>query len=388
MTNYDAVIIGAGFAGSTAARVLADAGKKVLVLEKRAHIGGNAYDRMDDNNVREHVYGPHIFHTGSEAAVAFLSRFTDWYPYKHKVLGYVEGKLVPIPFNLTSIELLFEAEKAEHLKKILVESYGMEKKVPILELRKSEDEEVRRLAEYIFEHVFKHYTMKQWGYSAEEIDPAVTARVPVHISYDDCYFQDSFQNMPKEGYTALFEKMLAHPNIEVRLNTEGMDHIEADPEHGQIRLDGEVFNGTVIYTGIVDELCGYCKGDLSYRSLEFELRTEAGDYQPVGTVNYPTPASQHAYTRISEYKKLMETAPVEKTTIAVEYPYVYDRLGKKGNVPYYPVFTEESKGRYQGYVDLLKGIPNLVLLGRLAEYRYYNMDAVVAHAIDVAEKLI
>ncbi|MCR5228512.1 MAG: UDP-galactopyranose mutase [Solobacterium sp.] len=386
--DYDAVIAGAGFAGAVSARKLAEAGKKVLILEKRNHIGGNAYDYCDENHVLRHEYGPHIFHTNSEKAVAFLSRFTDWFDYEHRVLGWIEGRLVPIPFNLTSIEMLFEKEKADHLKSVLISAYGMGKKVPILELRKNPDPEINELAEYIFEHVFKYYTMKQWGYTAEEIDPAVTARVPVLVSYDDRYFQDSFQKMPKDGYTAIFEKMLDHPNITVRLNTDAADHITVDTENKKVLADGEPYDGIVIYTGLADHLLKYCLGDLSYRSLEFDVQSHDGDYQPATTVNYPTSAEIHPYTRISEYKKMMFNPPAERTTVAVEYPYVYNRTGEKGNVPYYPVFTEESKGRYQAYTDLLKGISNLYLLGRLAEYRYYNMDAIVERALEFTDEIL
>lgn len=384
----DAIIVGAGYAGAVSARVFAEAGKHVLVLEKRPHVGGNAYDYMDENGVRRHEYGPHLFHTNSKRVVDYLSRFTDWYPYEQRVLGEVEEKLVPIPFNLKSIELCFPKEKADHLKQALINAYGMEKKVPILELRKNKDPEVNELAEYIFEHVFKYYTMKQWGYSADQIDPAVTARVPVHISYDDRYFQDSFQQMPKEGYTRMFERMLDHPNIEVRLNTDANALLKPDPKQGVITFSGEPYSGIVIYTGIIDSLLNYQLGELSYRSLWFDNETRQGDFQPVATVNYPTPASTHPYTRITEYKRMMEHPPVDRTTIAVEYPFAYARNAEKGNVPYYPVFTEESKARYQSYADLIKPIPNLYLLGRLAEYRYYNMDACVEAALDFCAALL
>ncbi len=385
--DCDVLIIGAGFAGAVSARKLAEAGKHVVILERRPHIAGNAYDWMDENGVMRHEYGPHIFHTSSDKAVTFLSRFTGWYAYEHRVLGWIEGQLVPIPFNLTSIERLFEKERADHLKEVLISAYGMEKKVPILELRKNPDPEIQELAEYIFEHVFKYYTMKQWGYTAEEIDPAVTGRVPVLVSYDDRYFQDSFQKMPEQGFTALFEAMLDHPNIEVRLNCEAMDHLQVDTEQNRILVDGKPFAGEVIYTGLADHLLGYRNGDLPYRSLEFEIESKEGQIQPVTTVNYPTPAEVHPYTRITEYKNMQKNPPEDKTTLAVEYPYAYSRTGRKGNVPYYPVFTDESKARYASYVEQLKGIPNLHLLGRLAEYKYYNMDAITDAALAMADKL-
>ena len=384
----DAVIIGAGFAGAVTARVLAEHGKSVLLIEKRNHIGGNAYDWLDDNAVMRHEYGPHIFHTNSSRAVEFLSRFTGWYDYEHRGLGYVQGRLVPIPFNFRSIDMLFEKEKAEHLKSVLTEAYGEDHKVPILELRKNKDPEIRELAEYIFEHVFKYYTMKQWGYTAEEIDPAVTGRVPVITGYEDRYFQDSFQKMPDQGYTAMFEKMLDHENIEIALNTEAMDRLSVDPEKKEVWLDGSLYQGIVVYTGLVDQLLNYRCGDLPYRSLEFTVRTEKGRFQPVTTVNYPTRADMHPYTRITEYKNMQKNPPKEKTTIAVEYPFAYDRNGKNGRVPYYPVFTDESREKYQAYVDLLAGIDNVYLLGRLAQYRYYNMDAITEAALAFCDQLL
>ena len=384
----DVVIVGAGFAGAVTARVLADAGKRVLILEKRSHIGGNAYDYPDENGVMRHEYGPHIFHTNSARAVEFLSRFTDWYDYEHRVLGWIEGKLVPIPFNLTSVEQLFEPEEADHLKRTLIDAYGKGQKVPILQLRKNSDPEIQKLAEYIFEHVFKYYTMKQWGYTAEEIDPAVTGRVPVLISHDDRYFQDSFQKMPKEGYTALFKNMLDHPGIEVRLNTEAMDHIHADTQAKTISFDGEPFSGAVVFTGLADELLDYQFGHLPYRSLEFDVRSIEGTYQPATTVNYPTPASIHPYTRITEYKNMQYDPPADRSTIAVEYPFAYSKTAEKGNVPYYPVFTDDSKQMYAKCAEALKQIPNLYLLGRLAEYKYYNMDAITDAALSFADELI
>lgn len=384
---YDAIIVGAGLAGATSARKLAEKGKNVLILEQRNHIGGNAYDYEDENGVMRHEYGPHIFHTNSTKAVEFLSEFTDWHPYEHRVLGYVQGKLVPIPFNLKSIELCFPSEKATRLKNALIRAYGMGSKVPILELRKHPDAEVKELAEFIFENVFKYYTMKQWGYTAEEIDPAVTARVPVLVSYDDRYFQDSFQQMPKNGYTRIFSEMLNHPNIEVRLGIDATTLLKPNVQEGKIYFERQEYSGIVIYTGILDALFDYCLGELPYRSLHFDVESKEGTFEPVATVNYPDSAEFHPYTRITEYKHFMEKTPSDKTTIAIEYPYAYDRHGEKGNIPYYPIFTEDSKQKYQAYKELSDKIPNLIPLGRLAEYRYYNMDAIVEHALEVVSEL-
>ena len=385
---YDTIIVGAGFAGATMAERFAnDSNNKVLLIEKRNHIGGNMYDYIDENKVNRHEYGPHIFHTSNNEVYSYLSNFTKWYDYKHTVKGLVDGKIIPIPFNLTSIEKCFDNDKANRLKQLLIEEYGMETKVPILTLRANENKEIKELAEYIFENVFKHYTMKQWGLQATEIDPAVTARVPVAITYDDGYFGDKYQCMPKDGYTAMFEKMLSNKNVDVLLNTEAKDLIKIDLENNCIMYNNELFNGNLIFTGAVDDFLDYPLGVLPYRSLNFIIETHEGTYQEKTTINYPTAESVHGYTRITEYKNMMENPPL-KTTIAIEYPMAYDKDAKVGNVPYYPIFNEESNNKYLQTKNLLNNISNIYLLGRLAEYKYYNMDAIVARSIELYKEII
>ena len=381
----EVIVIGAGFAGSVAAERLANGdGKHVLLLEKRGHIGGNMYDYIDENGVRRHEYGPHIFHTNNKEVVDYLSQFTDWYSYQHCVLGHINGVVAPVPFNLTTIERSFDKEKADRLKELLINEYGMEKKVPILTLRANANPEINELAEYIYEHVFKYCTMKQWGQTPEEIDPAVTGRVPVHISYDARYFQDTYQQMPSDGYTALFEKMLSSDNIEIRLNTDARDVLKVDTENKKIYFEGEEFTGSVIFTGAIDELLDYPLGELPYRSLEFDVQSHPHTFQQAATENYPTPAEQNAFTRITEYKLFMpKDQQPEATTIAVEYPMTYHHDAEKGNIPYYPIAKEECRKQYEAYCDLIKDIPNLHLLGRLAEYQYYNMDALIAKALQM-----
>jgi UDP-galactopyranose mutase len=385
--KYDVIVVGSGYAGSVTAHKFAQDGKKVLIIERRDHIGGNMYDYIDENGVNYHKYGPHIFHTNSDIVVEFLSQFTEWYPYEHRVLGKINNQFVPIPFNLKSIEMLFEEDKAERLKKILIDTYGMETKVPILELRKNDDDEIKELAEFIYEKVFLYYTMKQWDLSPEEIDPAVTGRVPVHISYDDRYFQDKFQNMPKDGYTKIFERMLNHENIDILLNTDRKDLVTIDLENKQILYKGEVFDGKLVYTGAIDELFDYHLGKLPYRSLDFVIETHDDYFQGSGTVNYNTPKEEDAFTRITEYKHMMNNPKLEKTTIAVEYSYPYDIDAEKGNIPYYPIFTDEIKNRYDEYVKLTKEFNNLHLIGRLAQFRYYNMDGIVEAALKEYENI-
>lgn len=380
MNKYDVIIVGAGYAGSVMAERYANDNKKVLVIDKRSHIGGNMYDYVDDNGVLVHQYGPHLFHCRDFHVLDYLRQFSDWYDYEHKVKGYVDGKIVPIPFNLTSIEMLFPEDEANSLKNALITEYGMEEKVPILMLRKSENEQIRELAEYIYEKVFKYYTMKQWDFTPEQIDPKVTERVPVFISYDDRYFQDEYQFLPTNGYTKIFEKMLDHPNITVILNTKAENVLNIDFENKVIKYQGQPFTGMFIYTGQLDELMNYRYGKIAYRSLYFDLQTHDGIYQETATVNYPTPKEEHAFTRITEFKHLMQEKPA-KTTIAVEYPFPYEETAEKGNIPYYPVFTDDNMAIYRRYVADVQDFDNFVLLGRLAEFRYYNMDSVVAAAL-------
>jgi len=381
--KYDCLVAGSGFAGAVAAREFAERGnKKVLLVEKRSHIGGNSYDELDEAGILIHKYGPHIFHTNQERAYAYLSRFTEWRGYQHEVAGNVYGKLIPVPFNLNSLHMVYDSEKADRLEKILVETYGMEKKVTILELRKNENPEVAELADYVYKNVFLYYTQKQWGLSPDQIDPAVTARVPVFISRDNRYFQDAYQGIPLNGYTPLFEKMLDHPNIDVALNTDVKDVLTFDGD--SLLLSGMPFAGTVIYSGAADELFDYKFGQLPYRTLDFLFETYDMEwFQKFGTVNYTV---DQDYTRITEFKYLTGQINRNKTTIMKEYPRSY--TGAAGEIPYYSINNPANDGLYGKYRQLTERFHDFHLLGRLAEYKYYNMDAIVLRALQLADSLI
>ena len=384
--KFDVLAVGAGYAGTVAARALADQGKRVLVLERRDHIGGNAYDRPDQAGVLIHQYGPHIFHTNDKQVFDWLSRFTRWRDYQHRVVANIPdgrgGRITyPVPFNLTSLETAFGPEEGRRLGDKLTAAYGAEKKVTILELRQNQDPSIAALADYVYEHVFVHYTMKQWGQRPEDIDPNTTARVPVFLSRDDRYFQDTYQGMPLEGYTPMFERMLDHPSITVELGTDALGRL--DLSGNTLKVDGAPFDGQVIYTGQADELFGFRFGPLPYRTLDFAFETlEQDDFQGYGTVNYTV---DEDFTRITEFKHLTGQAAPGVTTIVKEYSKAY--TGERGEIPYYAIINPENNALYAKYRAEADRFSNLHLLGRLAEYKYYNMDAIAGKALELAEKL-
>lgn len=388
MSQFDCLVIGAGLAGAVTARELAErGGKRVLLCERRGHVGGNAYDCPDEAGVLIHRYGPHIFHTNNARVFEYLSRFTAWREYQHRVIADIpdgEGRMrYPVPFNLTSLETAFGPGEGKRLGDKLMAQYGTEKKVTILELRQNPDPEIAALADYVYEHVFVHYTMKQWGQSPEEIDPNTTARVPVFLSRDDRYFQDAYQGMPLEGYTPMFERMLDHPNITLRLNTDAAQVLELG-EDGGVKLEGQPFTGPVIYTGAADELYGCRFGRLPYRTLDFAFETHPVDFwQTHGTVNYTV---DEPYTRITEFKHLTGQVLPGVTTIMKEHSRSY--TGAEGETPYYAIINPENNALYAKYKALAGRCPNLHLLGRLAEYQYYNMDAIAARALELSDTLL
>ncbi len=359
---FDYLVVGAGYAGSVLAERLASQDdRKVLVVDKRPHIAGNAYDHYDDAGILVHKYGPHIFHCNAPEIHAYLSQFTAWRPYQHRVLASVDGQLVPIPINLDTVNKLY----GMNLTAFQMEEFLASVAEPRERILTSEDVVVSKVGKDLYKKFFRGYTRKQWGLDPSELDAAVTARIPTRTNRDDRYFTDTYQTMPLHGYTRMFEKMLAHPNIKVMLNT---DYREIEPF---------IPYREMIYTGPVDAFFDYRYGKLPYRSLEFKFEThDTPVYQQTGTINYP---NDEAYTRITEFKYLTgQEHP--KTSIVYEYP-------RAEGDPYYPVPRPENNERYKQYQALAEQTPNVHFVGRLATYKYYNMDQVVAQALTLYNRL-
>ena len=377
---FDIVIVGAGLAGSVLAERLAKSGKKVLVIERRKHIAGNCYDEVDSSGILIHKYGPHLFHTDDANIWAYLSQFTEWTLYHHRVKAVIDGKPVPLPFNLNTLHEVFPSSLADKLEAALLRSFEYGKRVPILELKNSADADLQFLADYVYEKVFLHYTEKQWGLPPDKISEAVTARVPILIGRDDGYFSDHFQAVPKFGYAKLVANMLDHKNIKLLLNTDSKEVMELSGEY--LRLFRKRFKGRLIYTGQLDELFDKKFGQLPYRSLDMKFETvEAEKFQAAPVINYP---NAYDFTRITEFKQIHPTHST-RTTILKEYPQAYV-AGM--NEPYYPLFTDEARAAYEKYSAELAAFKNVTAVGRLAEYRYYDMDDVIKRALEVAAALV
>jgi UDP-galactopyranose mutase len=353
---YDWLIVGAGFAGSVLAeRLASERNERVLVIDRRNHIGGNAYDRYDDQGLLIHQYGPHIFHTNSQQIFDHLSRFTEWRFYEHRVLAEVDGIQVPIPINLDTVNKLYNL----NLTSEELQDWFAKRAEPVETIRTSEDVVVSVVGRELYEKFFRGYTRKQWGLDPSELDKSVTARVPTRTNRDDRYFGDAFQFMPKHGYTRLFESMLRHPNIHVMTQTDYADVRHVIPHR------------RVIYTGPIDEYFDFRFGKLPYRSLRFEHVTlDKAWHQPVGVVNYP---QTHAYTRVTEYKHLTGQEHA-RTALTYEYP------SAEGD-PYYPIPKAENQELFKKYECLALATPDVWFVGRLATYRYYNMDQIVGQAL-------
>lgn len=391
ISDFDTVVVGSGFAGSVCARELAERGnKKVLILEKRPHIGGNMYDEFDEFGVLVHRYGPHIFHSNDKRAYDYICRFVEMSNYQHEVLANVHGTYMPVPFNKNSMKLAFGEEKAARLTQKLIDKFGDERKVTITELRAQDDPELAEIADYVYNNVFLYYTQKQWGLTPDEVDPSVVARVPVFISTDNRYFQDKYQGMPQPSYTACFENMLDHENITICLNTDAASMLELDFDGSgedalvsSIKLKDEEVKGDIIYTGPLDELFIAKFGRLPYRTLDFVYETyDEEKVLPCATVNYTV---SEDYTRITEFKQL--TGQVCKnTTIMKEYSKAY--TDPTSEIPYYAILNDENNAHYERYRSLMKNMTNFHPLGRLAEYKYYNMDKIISLALDLSDELL
>jgi len=368
------LVVGAGLAGSVISERIANVlDKKVLLIDRRNHIGGNVYDYKNSNGIYIHKYGPHIFHTNKEKVWSYLNFFVDFEQYYHRVLAVVDGMKIPLPFNINSLFKVFPKIKSDKLLDLLLNKYEFGEEVPILDFIESDNKTLNKLGEFIYEKIFLHYTIKQWGLSPEDIDKAVTSRVPIRLSEDNRYFKDKYQGLPENGYTNMIKKMIDSSNIEVSLDT-GFNDI----------TDQDKFD-KIIYTGCIDEYFNFKYGELDYRSLNFENKEYGIDkFQETSQVNYP---NDYNYTRITEPKHFYRaTSGIKnRTNILIEYPTEYSR---DKNEPYYPVLDEYNKKIYNKYNDDGKNLDNTIFIGRLADYKYYNMDDIIAKALHVFKNKI
>ena len=377
---FDYIVIGSGLSGSTITNLIAGKlNKKVLLIEKRDHFAGNCYDFVDENGIMVHKYGPHIFHTDNKKVFDYLSNFTQWSSYKHKVLAFIDGQKVSLPFNFNSIAELFPEKISNVIQEKLIKKYGYGEKVSILDIKESKDKDLAFLADFVYKKVFKNYTLKQWGISLNELDASVAKRVPVFIGRDDRYFSDCYQGVPVKGYTKMVENMLFHANIKIMLNTDFKDVIDINLGTKKIYFMKEEFNGKLIFTGMIDELFNFKYGYLPYRSLKLDFETVNEEYfQEAPVVNYP---NDYDFTRITEFKH-MHPINSKKTTILKEFPK--DCKPDK-DIPYYPIFTAKNQELYAKYQEEAEKFKSLILIGRLAEYKYYDMDDAVERALEVFE---
>ncbi len=362
------LIVGAGFSGAVLANLIADKlGEKVLVIDKKNHIGGNCYDYRDKNGIMIHKYGSHIFHTSNEKVWSFIRQFTDFNQYMHITRAMIDGIETSIPFNFNTLHKVFPKTLANRLEEKLLAKFEYNTKIPILEFQKQDDEDLKFLAKYVYEKVFLHYTTKQWGFSPEGVDGSVTARVPVYLSKDDRYFQDKYQGIPLNGYTETIKAMLNHKNIKVQLNTDFKD------------VKGNF--DRIFYSGAIDEYFNYELGQLPYRSVNFKLEEYNREFYQTGAIrNYPC---NYDYTRIHEYKHYLNDKS-DKTVIAKEYSEFFE-VGK--NDRYYPIPKDENIELYNKYLEKAKTLKNVYFFGRLGDYKYYDMDKAIARAIELFEAL-
>lgn len=379
-SNCDFLVVGCGLSGAVIARHLAEQGKRVTVWERRNHIGGNMYDYVDEHGFLVQKYGPHTFHTKEKKLYDYMCQYEQWEPYKLTCGAVWGGKYTPTPFNFTTIDTFYPVAKAEALKKKLTDAFAGRETATVVEVLAHPDPDIRGYAQFLFENDYAPYTAKQWGVDPSEIDPSVLGRVPLRFSYNLGYFDDAYEVMPRHSFTRFFENLLDHPNIRVELGVEALEHLKA--RENRLYLDGKELDILVIYTGALDELFGGVYGQLPYRSVSFDWRYEDIDsLQDAPVVAYP---QEPGFTRITEYKKL----PVQEkpgTSYAVETSLPY-REGEKME-PYYPVLTEASQVQYAKYKAMADQIPNLIYCGRLADFKYYNMDQALDRALQVCSSM-
>lgn len=380
ISEFNALIVGCGLTGSVIARHLAEKGKRVLILERRGHIGGNMFDYTDEHGFLVQKYGPHTFHTTKKELYNFMCRYEEWENYKLTCGAFIDGKCTPTPFNFQTIDDFYSPREAEVLKSHIKSVFGDRQTATVVEVLKCGDPIVEQYAQFLFDKDYSLYTAKQWGISPSEIDASVLKRVPLRFSYNVGYFDDEFQVMPKHSFTRFFENLLYHSNITILLEVDALEHLKiAD---NKIYFDGIALNVPLIYSGTLDELFEFKFGRLPYRSLRFEWKFEDKDgIQDMPVVAYP---QVEDFTRITEYKKL----PVQNkrgSSYAVEYPLPYN--GDKNAEPYYPALTAASQKQYAQYASLANKIENLVCCGRLGDFKYYNMDQALERALNICQNL-
>ena len=376
----DVLVIGCGLSGAAIARHLAEKGKQVTIWERRDHIGGNMYDYVDEHGILVQRYGPHIFHTGVERVWEYMNRFEQWQPFKLVCGAVWDDKYTPTPFNFTTIDTFDPADKAAALKEKLTAAFAGRQTATVVEVLEHPDPDIRGYAQFLFDNDYAPYTAKQWGVAPAQIDPSVLKRVPLRFSYDQGYFSDKYEAMPQHSFTRFFENLLDHPNITVQLGVDALAHLKADGS--RLLLDGSECTIPVVYTGALDELFGCVHGRLPYRSLRFEWKFEDKEsLQDAPVVAYP---KDPGFTRITEFKKL-PVQDVKGTTYALEYPLPYKEGAQME--PYYPVLTEDSQKQYAHYKEMADAIGNLICCGRLADFKYYNMDQALDRALEICESL-
>lgn len=379
-----AIVVGCGLSGAVIARHLAEQlDYEVEILERRNHIGGNMYDYINEDGILVHKYGPHTFHTTKKELFEYIKQYAKWKTFRLTCGAVIDGRYTPTPFNFQTIDDFFERNKAEKIKAVIKQEYPTEETVPVTELLKHPNSLLREYAEFLFEKDYRPYTAKQWGISPEAIDVSVLKRVPIRFSYGEGYFDDPYQVMPTSSYTKFFENLLNHKNISVKTGVDALKYIDLDRRNKRILYERELFAGLCVFTGAIDELFGYVYGELPYRSLRFEWKSEQRKaFQKAPVVAYP---QAEGYTRITEYTKLPIQDVGEKTCYAVEYSIPY-KYGTKAE-PYYPVLTDSSKATYKKYAEEAGNYRNLYLCGRLADFKYYNMDQALKRALELCGKL-